>query len=139
MTEQCLLGYVVIIFRRKNTGAYYTPRFDLNDLGVDPYFPDGTWCHADDSQNYYCLQHHCLPENFEITKHNIWDVSEDLPHSWNARPNLLPLNDKIIQYLSIDENGAPLLTHLDSNDILEGNNSDWEIKDYVDLPEMDTV
>lgn len=127
----------LVISRRKNTGAYYTPRFDLNDLGVDPYFPDGTWCHADESQNYYCLQHHCLPENFEITKHNIWDFSEDVPGSWNARPNALPLDDKIIQYLSIDENGKPLLTHLDSSELPEENGGDWESKDYVDLPRVD--
>ncbi|XP_037042307.1 A disintegrin and metalloproteinase with thrombospondin motifs adt-2-like [Bradysia coprophila] len=124
-----------IFCKRKNSGAYYTPRFELNDLGADPYFPDGTWCHADESQNYYCRQHHCLPRNFEITKLNFWDfISEDLPGSWNARPNALPLDDKIIQYLSIDENGKPLLTHLDSNELPKENDEDWESKDYVDLP-----
>jgi len=51
-----------IFCRRKGTGSYYTPRLDLNDLGVDPYFPDGTWCHNDGTSNYFCLQHHCLPE-----------------------------------------------------------------------------
>lgn len=119
-------------FRRKDSGAYYTPRFDLNDLGIDPYFPDGTWCHADETQNFYCLQHHCLPENFEITKHNIWELGEDIPGSWNARVN--PLDEKIVKYLSIDENGRPLLTHLDSNELSE-DNEEWESKDYVDLPD----
>jgi hypothetical protein len=28
----------------------------LNDLGLDPYFPDGTWCHVEESQNYFCRQ-----------------------------------------------------------------------------------
>lgn len=51
-----------IFCRRKDTKSYYTPRLDLNDLGVDPYFPDGTWCHHDGKMNHYCLQHHCLPE-----------------------------------------------------------------------------
>lgn len=123
--------------RRNDTGAYYSPRFELNDLGADPYFPDGTWCHADETQNYYCLQHHCLPKNFEITKLNFWDsISEDLPGSWNARPNVLPLDDKIIQYLSIDESGRPLLTHLDSNELPKESDEDWESKDYVDLPQQ---
>ncbi len=81
------------------------------------------------------MQHHCLPENFEISKQNVWDIGEDLPGSWNARPNALPLDDKIIQYLSIDENGKPLLTHLDSNELHEEKAADWESKDYVDLPQ----
>ncbi|KAJ6646995.1 A disintegrin and metalloproteinase with thrombospondin motifs adt-2 [Pseudolycoriella hygida] len=127
-----------IFCKRRNSGAYYSPRFDLNDLGVDPYFPDGTWCHTDGSQNYYCVQHHCLPENFEISKHNIWDFSEDIPGSWNAHPNDAPLDDKIIQYLSIDEKGRPLRTHLDSNELPE-DNRDWESKDYVELPQMKDI
>lgn len=81
------------------------------------------------------MQHHCLPENFEITKHNIWAFSEDIPGSWNARPNTLPLDEKIIKYLSIDENGKPLLTHLDSNELSEESSADWESKDYVELPQ----
>ena len=51
-----------IFCRRKDNGQYYTPRLDLNDLGVDPYFLDGTWCHNDGKHNYYCQNHHCLPE-----------------------------------------------------------------------------
>lgn len=51
-----------IFCRRKDTGSYYTPRVDLNDIGLNPYFPDGTWCHKEGSENYYCLHHHCLPE-----------------------------------------------------------------------------
>lgn len=52
-----------IFCRRKDSNSYYTPRVELNDLGVSPYFPDGTWCHTDKKgENYFCLQHHCLPE-----------------------------------------------------------------------------
>lgn len=51
-----------IFCRRKDTGSYYTPRLDLNDMGVNAYFPDGTWCHSDSSGSYYCQQRHCLPE-----------------------------------------------------------------------------
>ncbi|XP_051167206.1 A disintegrin and metalloproteinase with thrombospondin motifs adt-2-like isoform X2 [Leptopilina boulardi] len=36
---------------RKDIKAYYTPRIELNDLGLDPYFPDGTWCHYN-QENY---------------------------------------------------------------------------------------
>lgn len=53
-----------IFCKRADSGSFYTPRIELNDLGVSPYFPDGTWCHREGSLNYYCLQHHCLPEVF---------------------------------------------------------------------------
>lgn len=51
-----------VFCRRASGGGFYAPRVELNDAGKDPYFPDGTWCHNDGSQDYYCLQHHCLPE-----------------------------------------------------------------------------
>ncbi|CAH2102707.1 unnamed protein product [Euphydryas editha] len=51
-----------IFCRRAEGGGFYAPRVELNDAGLDPYFPDGTWCHHDGSHHYYCLQHHCLPE-----------------------------------------------------------------------------
>lgn len=59
-----------IFCKRQDTGAYYTPRLELNDLDINPYLPDGTWCHKSDGENYYCLQHHCLPEStkFSTTK-----------------------------------------------------------------------
>jgi len=60
-----------IFCRRKDTGSYYTPRIELNDLGVNPYFPDGTWCHNDGISNYYCLQHHCLPE----VRYSFWSFA----------------------------------------------------------------
>lgn len=51
-----------IFCRRKDSGTFYTPRLELNDLGISPYFPDGTWCHKDGGGDYFCVQHHCLPE-----------------------------------------------------------------------------
>ncbi|XP_067210451.1 A disintegrin and metalloproteinase with thrombospondin motifs adt-2-like [Linepithema humile] len=44
----------------------YAPRQEMLDLKIEPYFPDGTWCHEKDGQNYYCRQHYCLPENNSI-------------------------------------------------------------------------
>lgn len=51
-----------IFCKRGDSGSFYTPRFELNDLNVSPYFPDGTWCHKANGEDYYCLQHHCLPK-----------------------------------------------------------------------------
>jgi len=42
---------------------YYAPRREALSFGIDPSFPDGTWCHKQNGQNYYCRQHNCLPEN----------------------------------------------------------------------------
>lgn len=125
-----------VFCRRKDTGSYYTPRVELNDIGVDAYFPDGTWCHSEGSQNYYCLQHHCLPENFQKGKMNtnIWNLGEDIPLSGNAPPFLKPMNEKLLQYLSLDENGRPLLTHINKNDINLFNEGDWDAKDYIEIP-----
>lgn len=51
-----------IFCKHKNNTSYFTPRIELNKLGIDGYFPDGTWCHREGSVDYYCLYHHCLPE-----------------------------------------------------------------------------
>lgn len=58
-----------IFCRRNDNGSYYSPRFDLNDLGNDPYFPDGTLCHHNSKHNYYCMNHHCHPEVKLAQKH----------------------------------------------------------------------
>lgn len=51
-----------IFCRRKNTTSYFTPRVEVNAVGLNPYYPDGTFCHRAGAINYYCIQNHCLPE-----------------------------------------------------------------------------
>lgn len=51
-----------IFCKHKNNTSYFTPRVELNNLGIDGYFPDGTWCHREGNVDYYCLHHHCLPQ-----------------------------------------------------------------------------
>ncbi|KAL7042361.1 hypothetical protein ACKWTF_001110 [Chironomus riparius] len=51
-----------IFCKHKNNTSYFTPRVELNKLGIDGYFPDGTWCHREGNVDYYCLHHHCLPQ-----------------------------------------------------------------------------
>ncbi|XP_012229255.2 A disintegrin and metalloproteinase with thrombospondin motifs adt-2-like isoform X1 [Linepithema humile] len=53
-----------IYCKQRASSDYYTPRQEMLNLRVDPYFPDGTWCHEENGQNYYCRQHHCLPESY---------------------------------------------------------------------------
>lgn len=132
-TQRLWMG-CAIFCRREDTGAFYTPRIELNDMGSDPYFPDGTWCHTENGENYYCLQHHCLPENFKMTKIAIWKLGEDISIPGNAPPNLIPMNTNVLNYFSIDSNGKPLSTHLNPEDINVYNEQDWDSKDYIELP-----
>ncbi|XP_012224544.2 A disintegrin and metalloproteinase with thrombospondin motifs adt-2-like isoform X1 [Linepithema humile] len=53
---------------RKNFFTYFTPRKELLNFGIDPYFPDGTWCYKEGDQDYYCRFHHCLPENYSLVE-----------------------------------------------------------------------
>ncbi|XP_067204170.1 A disintegrin and metalloproteinase with thrombospondin motifs adt-2-like isoform X2 [Linepithema humile] len=50
--------------RLKNSSTLYAPRLEMNNFNMIPYFPDGTWCHKKDDENYYCRQHYCLPETY---------------------------------------------------------------------------
>lgn len=51
-----------IYCKKRGTTSYYAPRIELNDLGINPYYPDGTFCHSDGVESYYCINAHCLPE-----------------------------------------------------------------------------
>ncbi|XP_071455114.1 A disintegrin and metalloproteinase with thrombospondin motifs adt-2-like [Hetaerina americana] len=134
-----------IFCRRKDTGSYYTPRLDLNDLGVNPYFPDGTWCHNDGKSDYFCINHHCLPENFRlgksmtfVTTKSAKEDEDSLLPAQNAGKNINSSEEshskQLLQYLSLGPDGKPLLTSL----IPEKNKhpaDDWvDDKDYRELP-----
>ncbi|XP_055372046.1 A disintegrin and metalloproteinase with thrombospondin motifs adt-1-like [Condylostylus longicornis] len=111
-----------IFCRRSGSDSFYTPRLELNEIGINAYFPDGTWCNSQGGQNYYCLQHHCLPENFQFNKHTFIDLSEDVPISGNANPSPLrsvTFSSKLIDYLSLDAKGKPIRTHITKEDVKE--------------------
>ncbi|GAB0098114.1 Peptidase M12B domain-containing protein [Sergentomyia squamirostris] len=123
-----------IFCKRRDTGAYYTPRLELNDLGVDPYFPDGTWCHREGREDYFCRQHHCLPENFHLQKGDPWLLSEDIPLPGNAPPHPGVRDENILKYHSLSLDGRPLLTHLRPEDLQDWtDDKNWMDKDYLDL------
>ncbi|XP_055596194.1 A disintegrin and metalloproteinase with thrombospondin motifs adt-2-like [Uranotaenia lowii] len=125
-----------IYCKRADSNAYYAPRFDLNDLGVDSYFPDGTLCHSEGSTNYYCQQHHCLPENFKTSKISIWAITEDVPIPGNALPMRTHfLDSELFNYLSIDHNRKPLLNHWNYHLIPHEDDGETPDVDYLELPE----
>ncbi|KAH9641603.1 hypothetical protein HF086_009206, partial [Spodoptera exigua] len=131
-----------VFCRRASGGGFYAPRVELNDAGKDPYFPDGTWCHNDGSQDYYCLQHHCLPENFKMNAQwHIWELpSEDVSGPFNARALSTPDDEAaaaaIKAYLSLDNAGVPITRSALPPQIPEEPEENWEVIDYVDVPKQ---
>ncbi|XP_034939046.1 A disintegrin and metalloproteinase with thrombospondin motifs adt-2-like [Chelonus insularis] len=124
-----------IFCKRVDIASYYTPRIELNDLGIDPYFPDGTWCHRENGEDYFCLQHHCLPSSFRFPKdgslqRNFIDV-ELGPQ--NARPDGNLVADDLIKYFSLGMDGLPLNKNLP--DVITPNEEKWEDTDYIELPD----
>ncbi|KAK9873743.1 hypothetical protein WA026_002098 [Henosepilachna vigintioctopunctata] len=103
-----------IFCKRSDSKTFYTPRIELNDLGISPYFPDGTLCHRQNNVNYYCMHHHCLPEDFVLTKSStsmFFGLGDDVPFSQNAHPHEV-VPPEIKTYLSLDSKGRPLMTKL---------------------------
>ncbi|KAK2583028.1 hypothetical protein KPH14_009070 [Odynerus spinipes] len=126
-----------IFCRRKDIMSYYTPRVELNDLGLDPYFPDGTWCHEEGGQNYFCRQHHCLPEDFRFAKTLLYDNKDEiLLGPQNARPDNQKPSNRLTKYLSLGLDGLPLLTSLPPNIDLPPDDDEWIDKDYIDLTKV---
>ena len=62
-SEACTIFCLRVAF---TSSRYISPYSELVNFGVNPYFPDGTWCHNENGQNYYCRQHYCLPENYSV-------------------------------------------------------------------------
>lgn len=124
-----------IFCRRKDFPVYYSPRLDLNDLGRthDSYFPDGTFCHNDGKQNYYCLHHHCLPESFKFSKLSPGQFMDDDIPFWlgNASPEdyngKVSVNEMLLQYLSLDGKG-PLRTKLEDAKSWRTTQNDWKLE-----------
>ncbi|XP_047368387.1 A disintegrin and metalloproteinase with thrombospondin motifs 2-like isoform X2 [Vespa velutina] len=98
---------------------------------------DGTWCHEEGGQNYFCRQHHCLPEDFRFAKKFLSDHKDEIELGLglqNARPNEAKPSDRLIKYFSLGLDGLPLLTSLPANlTNLPPNDDELIDKDYIDL------
>ena len=53
------------IFCENDQSQWYSPR---GEYGRDAFFPDGTWCHRQSGQDYYCQKNLCLPEGYNINE-----------------------------------------------------------------------
>nr|XP_012230574.1 PREDICTED: A disintegrin and metalloproteinase with thrombospondin motifs 4-like [Linepithema humile] len=54
----------IVHCQQKDSSTIDALRLKMLNLNINPYFPDGTWCHEKDGQDYYCRQHFCLPESY---------------------------------------------------------------------------
>ncbi|XP_050422560.1 A disintegrin and metalloproteinase with thrombospondin motifs adt-2-like [Adelges cooleyi] len=127
-----------IFCRRKDTGSYYTPKLDVADLPLDPYLPDGTWCHFANNINYYCLNHVCTAENdMKRSGKSAFDTGRDVPMiNQNAKPpGPYSVPEVLLRYLSVNPDGTPLLTTIrpEAGDQLH-RPGQWSGKDYIDMP-----
>lgn len=125
-----------IFCRRRDIASYYTPRIELNDLGLDPYYPDGTWCHNEDNQDYYCQQRHCLPGSFRLAKDGLKKNNIDMDLGpQNAYPNDYNLPESLIRYLSLSIDGLPLSKTLIDN-FNTSTGDEWINDDYIEIPRV---
>ncbi|XP_011502685.1 PREDICTED: A disintegrin and metalloproteinase with thrombospondin motifs 7 [Ceratosolen solmsi marchali] len=133
-----------VFCKTRNALSYYSPRLELNDLGINPYFPDGTWCHKDErGENYFCRRHHCLPETFRFGKELLVDEEEEKLEkrlgAMNAGPGDWRPPLDLRRYFGLGLDGKPLLTSLESR-LLEDatppkDGESWlDNKDYIELP-----
>lgn len=124
-----------IFCRRRDIAAYYAPRVELNDLGLDPYLPDGTWCHVEEGRDYFCRRHHCLPENFLFEKKS---PSKDYRYEEELGPqnagNRLGSVNRLVKYLTTGPDGLPLLTSVSRDVTSPSGEDEWIDKDYIELP-----
>lgn len=86
--------------------------------------------------NYYCMNHHCLPENFQFTKNQITSL-DDIPFAQNARPDNKPqIPAHLKNYFALSPNGLPIQTSFKTSDVGRPGEDEWETKDYVELPSL---
>jgi len=116
-----------IYCKRSDTGGWYTPRLELNDLPISPYFPDGTFCHDDGSTKYYCQRHMCLEKDSRVARAD----KPDLNLSMNADPTEeKEIPELLGKYFSLDPNKKPIGGEYYGQD-KEQDESEWEVKDYL--------
>lgn len=142
-----------IFCRNPKNQAYYAPRVELNDLGLDAYFPDGTWCHEEKGEDYYCMRHHCLPESFRFTE-KLTDVSlwanrefpsdhvlgDDDFNLFDIGPQnagaVRKMKEELINHLTVKVQNSKKSTKLrvKSATVTSDEEEEEEDKDYIELP-----
>lgn len=125
------------VYCKMKSGTWYTPRQEFNDMGIDTFFPDGTWCHSDGRSDYFCQNRLCLPPPVKGRALGPghyhprgWGPEVDVPVLNNARPkgdNRAP--KKLREYFQYTEGRLSPLPGPD--ELGRPKEEDYEIIDYV--------
>ena len=80
----------------------FNTKLQLNDLQLSPYFPDGTLCHTEGGNNYYCQRHMCLSKDSRVARQD----TPDLDINMNAPPKSedVSLPENLSKYFTLDKN-----------------------------------
>eukprot|EP00096_Caligus_rogercresseyi_P015326 TRINITY_DN7776_c0_g1_i1.p1 TRINITY_DN7776_c0_g1~~TRINITY_DN7776_c0_g1_i1.p1 ORF type:complete len:386 (-),score=72.14 TRINITY_DN7776_c0_g1_i1:206-1363(-) len=91
----------LVFCKRAKSGQYYSPVIELNNFkDIDPYFPEGSWCHNDGSTDYYCIKNKCT----SIARGAKAESSQEIAINQNARPDDASTTE-IYDYFLIDDEG----------------------------------
>lgn len=109
---------------------------ELNNMpGISTFFPDGTWCHNDGAQNYYCQNHECLPQSSRAGKSLTVDTPNDDPlsHVSNNQDDT-DKNVKIYLQFVPDDNGqlVPRIDDLPPDSIASPPDDGHYVDDVLD-------
>jgi len=120
-----------IYCKRSDTGQWYTPRLELNDLPISPYFPDGTFCHQDGDTKFYCQKNTCLERDSRVAKND----SPDLNIMLNASPQgdgERKTPAEVEDYFTLDENMKSVGGDFGGVSKDEESENLWDVKDYIE-------
>jgi hypothetical protein len=81
------------------------PYFGEKD-DIDLFFPDGTWCHNDGSEDYFCLKHQCISESQSRQPRKNSDKPE-VQIFQNAQIEDNEPDKTVIEYFTVDKDGNP--------------------------------
>ena len=71
------------------------------------FFPDGTWCHNDGSEDYFCLKHRCLSES-QSRQPRKNSYKPEVHILQNAKIEANDPDKTVVEYFTVDKNGNPI-------------------------------
>lgn len=80
------------------------PYFGERD-DIDLYFPDGTWCNNDGSEDFFCLKHQCVSESQSRQPRKNDKIEVEIFQ--NAQENETVPDQDVVDYFTVDEAGNP--------------------------------
>jgi len=129
-SEKRLWQSCAIYCKRAGGKGWYTPRQDLNDLPLSPFFPDGTLCHEEGGVKYYCQKNTCLEKDSRVAKSD----TPDLDLLQNAAPEGdgdRETPGELAKYFSLDDDFKAIGGEFGVDKDGETRDDDWVV-DYLD-------